>query len=254
MKKNNSFVQSVDRAIQILDSFTMNEVELSIAELSEKTGLTKSTVYRLVSTLVKNNYLEQDPQTQKYRLGFRLFNLGSIVVNHMSLKRVALPYMKQLCDKTSETISLNIIEQGCRVCIEMLESHEVVRNIIRVGQRNELWVGASGKVLLAFLDPEEQKEILQRGLEAGKLLPEYEELLAELSDIRRQGYSKTIDERVKGTFSMSAPIFDYTNKLAGGITVAGPLQRLSTDRSDVIIEYLVTTAKKISRAMGYMEA
>jgi IclR family KDG regulon transcriptional repressor len=250
MKESIQIVQSVERALRIMECFTLEKPQLSLGELAAQTNLSKSTIYRLLATLAISGYIKQDKLTQKYSLGFKLFNLGAVVAGNMSLRDTALPFMKRLCDELSETIDLNIIEADQRVCIEMVESTEQIRNIVKVGQRNALWTGASGKVLLANLVETERKRILDDAKRSNQLPFEEGILEKELETIRQQGYVLTVDDRLKGSFAIASPIFNDAEKLIGGLTAAGPIHRLSEERKTFIINQVMYTAYKISESMG----
>jgi IclR family KDG regulon transcriptional repressor len=112
----------------------------------------------------------------------------------------------------------------------MVESSEEIRNIVKVGQRNFLWVGASGKVMLANLEETERRRILDEALINDQLKLDMNDLENELDLIRSQGYVTSIDDRVKGSFAIAAPIFNHTGKLIAGLTAAGPIHRLSKER------------------------
>jgi IclR family transcriptional regulator, KDG regulon repressor len=254
MKESTQTVQSVERALKIMECFTLEKPYQSLGELAVQTNLSKSTVYRLLSTLAICGYIKQDEQTQKYSLGFKLFNLGAVVAGNMSLRDTALPFMKRLCSELSETIDLNIIEADQRVCIEMVESSEQIRNIVKVGQRNALWIGASGKIMLAHLEENERKRIVDEAKMLNQLPVEEEVIEKELEMIRKQGYVLSLDDRLKGSFAIASPIFDHTENLIGGLTAAGPIHRLSEDRKPFIIQQVMYTAYKISESMGNSSA
>ena len=244
-------IKSVEKLLQILNCFSLDKREWSIKELHEETGLNKSTIYRLLSTLEKHGYMEQNPVNQKYYLGFRFFHLGSIVQNSLDLRQAALPVMKRLAEETKETIELNIIDQNQRICIDKVDSPETVRNFVRVGERNSLHLGASGKILLAHLDRETQRAILQRyGLDEER----QRQILQELDKIQQDGYAVTRGERVPGSFAIAVPIRDHTGQVVAGLTMAGPIQRLSDALLNDTIGKVKQAGLEISERLGYMRS
>lgn len=253
MEPRSKTVQSIDRAFRLLECFTLDNPQLSISDLTKLTSLSKSTVFRILATLSQNGYIQQNAVTQKYSLGFKLFHLGAVVLGNMDLREVALPFMRQLSEETSETVDLNVVDQGERVCIEKVESLEIVRNFVRVGQRNCLWLGAAGRVLLANIPEPEAVLIIENAIETGGLKKEKALFLKELKEVHVSGYAISREERVKGSFSVAAPVFDYSGQLIGGISLAGPIQRLSEERIPALIEKVKMTAKQISRSLGYSE-
>ncbi|WP_134699429.1 IclR family transcriptional regulator [Ammoniphilus sp. YIM 78166] len=244
MNERGQRVQSVERAFRITECFSIEKPELSLGEIAKKTGLTKSTVFRLLSTLLQLGYIKQDWQTQRYSLGFKFFHLGAIVISNTMLRETAIPFMKKLSEETDETISLNIAEQNERVCIEVVESPQQIRNFVKVGQRNALWSGASGKALLAYLMEEERQLIL--GEQA-------EKLERELYLIRKQGCSISTDDRVKGSFAIAAPIFDHRSQIVGGLTLAGPIHRLTEEREPVLVRQVIQAAHQVSEQLGFIQ-
>lgn len=248
MNETGKTVQSILRAMQVLECFTLEKPEQSLRDIAEKTKLSKSTVYRILSTLAVGGYIKQDELSQKYSLGFKLFNLGAVIAANISLRDTALPFMRKLCHEVSETIDLNIIEDDQRVCIDKVDSSEEIRNIVKVGQRNYLWLGASGKVMLAYLEEKERRRILDQAITNGELNMDINDLEKELDFIRSQGYVISIDDRVKGAFAVAAPIFNNTGKLIAGLTAAGPIHRLSKERP--LNQQVMYTAYKISEALG----
>lgn len=230
-----------------MNCFSVEEQELSISELAEKLCLPKSTISRLLGTLRHKNFIDQDIHTQRYRLGFRLYDLGNVYAAGMDLRKLAYPLMKELNRATSETVNLNIVDRGERVCIEKIESPHPVRNFVRVGERNSLCYGAAGKVLLAFLPNAEIGELVGRE----NLAVEAEaELLRELKKIRQDGYCITVGNRVEGWLAISAPIFDSAGLLIAGLSLSGPIERLIT-RTEGLTEQLLRTTEMISWRMGY---
>ncbi len=249
-----NIVRAVDKCIDILFCFSREEPELGITELSERLGLYKSNVFRLLKTLEYRGLVCKNEQNQKYRLGLKLFDLGNIVISQIELRSVALPLMRELSEKTRETVTLNVASNGERVCIEKVESVEDIRNFVQIGMHNPLYLGASGKVLLAFLPREEVLRVLENlkgARNARGQAVEKEKLLQDLQEIYRQGYAYTHGERNLEAASVSAPIFDHTGQLAAGITVSGPNSRFTPERVEYICRLTVEASREISYRMGW---
>jgi IclR family transcriptional regulator, KDG regulon repressor len=244
-------VQSVERALNILDCFTMEKPEMLLGEIAEKTKLSKSTVHRLLATMALSGYVKQNEDSQKYSLNLKLFRLGSIVGGNMSVRSVALPFMKHLCEEISETIGLNILDEDCRVCIETVESSEEIRNFVKVGQRIHLCQGASSMVLLAYIPEQQKLQIIDDGENDGLLLIPKFELIERLKQIPQMGYWASVNERIRGAFSVSAPVFNHYGRIIASLTAAGPVQRLTEDRLPLLIDKVKQNANQISIAMGY---
>lgn len=253
-KEGSSTIQSLDKAIDVLCSFSVNEPELGISEIAARLSMYKSTVHRILKTLEERGFVVQSLQNQKYRLGFKLFDLGYTVVSGLEVREVALPLMREVSANTRETVTLNIVDNYERVCIEKVESTEAVRNFVQIGGRNPLWLAGSGKLLLAYL-PEEETERIIRGRNLGvtvqgKHITE-RELREELVLIRERGYAVSHSERNIGSASVSAPIRNHEGICIAGISISGPESRFTEDRLPMLIEQVTVTAKNISNRLGW---
>jgi DNA-binding IclR family transcriptional regulator len=245
-------VRSVERAIDILTSFTMENPTLTVPEISQKTGLTKSTVFRLLASLESKGMVEKNPYTHEYRLGIRLLSLGNVVQSSLELIDVAKPIMKSLSEKTHETVNINIVHGTNRVCVDRIDGNQALRKVSEVGKLLPLHAGASGKLLLAFSDPEIITHVLKVQREFMEE-SELNKLKLELFDIREKGYASSFNERLEGTASISAPIRDYTGTVIAGITISGPLVRFTEEKVDQFIREILEASGKISRDMGFMK-
>jgi len=242
-------MKSFERMFAILSMFSMDRTSLSISEIEKELGYPKSTIFRILNSLIKGDFIEQDPDTHRYLIGMQFFRLGSIFQSQLDLRNVSLPFMKELSKNSSETIELNIIDETNRFCIEKIDSPLAVRNFVQVGDRHPLHLGASGKTLLAFVEREKQDELLSRLSEKYEI--DISTLRSDLQEIKTRGYSFTKGERVIGSFAVSAPILDGEGTLMATLTLAGPIQRLSEEREAELVKLLTVAAKKVSERFGY---
>ena len=248
MKQQMSNVQSVERALQILSCFTIEEKSLSVKDISTKLSLPKSTVVRILQTLKSQRFIEQDNLTQLYQLGFKVFELGNVYASSIDLRQVALPVMRTLNEETLETVSLNVLDGYNRICIEKVESNQQIRNFVKVGGRSALCYGASGKVLFSYLTIEEQKLIMQQeGLDQDQ----QKILLEKVQQIVNQGYALSLSERIEGLLSISSPILDSEQNIIGGLSISGPVIRMGIKQQHMI-QSLVKASVEISKKMGYV--
>jgi len=250
----NYHVQSIERAMQILNSFSSDKRELGITELSNNLKLHKSTVHRILKTLESGGFIKRSKNTKRFRLGVKLFELGCIVQNQMDVREYALPVMQELAKKTQESIDLNIIIDDKRVSIEKIESPHDIRKIIQLGQSLPLYAGGSGKALLAFL-PDSDIERIIKEEKIKKLGPktilDYNELKKHLKKIKKDGYAASFEERIAGSASIAAPIFDYSGKVIASLSISGPISRFTNMRANHFITLIKDSTKKISILMGY---
>ena len=249
MRQQTSNVQSVERALQILSCFTIEEKSLSVKDISAKLQLPKSTVVRILHTLKSQRFIEQDNLTQLYQLGFKVFELGNAYAATIDLRRVALPVMRALNEETLETVSLNVLDGYDRVCIEKVESSQQLRNFVKVGGRSALCYGASGKLLFSYLTVAEQRMVMQQETLD---FSQQEVLLEQARQIRNDGYAISLSERIEGLLSISSPIFDSKHQIIGGLSISGPVARIGI-KQEQMIQSLLKASVEISEKMGYIQ-
>jgi IclR family transcriptional regulator, KDG regulon repressor len=248
-------VQSLVRAVSLLEVFARDKVELSLKEISEATGLSKSTCYRLLSTLEEVNFVERDKSHTHYRLGMKLFELGLIVQRRMDLRRQALPFLVDLAEKTGETAFLMIRDEEEVLCIERVEGTYPVRALaLNVGGRLPLHLGGGQRALLAELPDDEVLRIVRE-----KGMPQFtpqsvidlQELLLELRQTRERGYGRSWEDITPGVAAIGALVRDYTGNGIAAVSIAGIVQRFGPDRWDSLIELVKAAARNTSLQMGY---
>jgi IclR family acetate operon transcriptional repressor len=247
-------VEAIERAIQILDSFSIDRPELGVADISRALGLKRSTVHRALATMEAGGILKQDPVTQKYALGTKVLKLAHVLQSQFSVGAVALPRMKALRDRVNETVALHLLEGSTRVVVQQVEStHDVRRTYHEIGKPLPLHVGSSGKAILAFLPPEEIRKVLaERGADstAGRG-PTNVELAEQLEEVRREGYAVTVGERTDGISSISCPIFDGRGRCVGCINISGPAARFPIARAVECAPALQEVSRAVSRELGW---
>jgi IclR family transcriptional regulator, KDG regulon repressor len=248
-------VQSLVRAVSLLEVFARDKGDLSLKEIAEATGLSKSTCYRLLATLEEVHFVERDKSHTHYRLGMKLFELGLIVQRRMDLRRLALPYLVDLAETTGETSFLMIRDKDEALCIERVESTYPVRALaLNVGGRLPLLVGGGQRALLAELPDDEVLRIVRE-----KDMPHFtlhsptdpQALLAELRRTRDQGYGRSWEDITPGVAAIGALVKDYTGNGIAAVSIAGIVQRFGPDRWDTLVELVKNSARQISLQMGY---
>lgn len=249
MSEDKQTVRAVDRALHILKSFTFEKRQMSLSEICKISELPKTTVFRLLTALEEQGFVVKDNLTQNYKLGALLFRLGSIVSSDLEIKKISLPILEELAEKTKETLNINVVQNDVRVCVVKVEGSHDLRQFIEIGRDLPLHKGASGKVLLAYLPKEKQEQIVESLKDdLGKSKKDF---IAELDKIRKAGFAASIDERVLGAAAVSAPIFDCMGNLVGGLTISGASVRFTEKRVKELIELAVEASGRISKALGY---
>jgi DNA-binding IclR family transcriptional regulator len=220
-------VRAVERAMDILLCF-VDIKELSLTEISIKVALHKSTVHRLLASLEGKGFILRDGATEKYRLGFRLWELSANLIQSEDMGVVLLPEMERLRDQVGETISLYIRDGDERVRVQAVQSNQAIRRVAPVGARMPLFVGASSKVLLAYAEEAVQERVLNAANITSGL--DRNILVQMLADTRKLGFATSIEEREPGAAAVSAPIFGRDGKLMASLAVSGPANRLTQSK------------------------
>lgn len=247
--------QSLKRAVDILDCFTLERPHLGVREVARLTGISVSTAGRLMADMKTLGLLTQDPDTMAYMVGSKLLAWAGIYTVTSDIRALALPVMVRLQEKTRETISLYVLEGNERVCVERLESPETVRIVARIGRRIPLYAGSAGKVFLAFMNGERRNDLLDK-LElkpmTDRTITDKTELASQLNIIRKQGYAVSMGEWVRDASGVAAPIFDQGGRVTGSLTISGPTQRFSESKIKEMAVLVKEGADEISTELGFM--
>lgn len=237
-------LQTVHRAIRLLNCFTIEEPELSLTELMRKSDLPKSTTARLIETLVNTGMVERNEYNFNYKLGHNVYILGQVAEQGTDIIQVATPIMKKLQEDTQESITLYKIEQNKRVCIKRFVSPQLVTHNVSVGTRLDLMIGATGKALLAFQEPTFIDQIV-----AGT--GNKEKLLKDLENIRKTNQSISFDERNIGVNAISSAVFNMSGEVRYSLGVSGPSNRFVKEVIESWQERLWQDAKQLSEEIGF---
>lgn len=242
-------LSSVKKALEVLDFFTAEKHELSLAEISKRMGMHKSSVYRILKTLEAANFLQWDSDSGRYSLSLKILELANRVLAHYDLRTTAGPFMEELAAKTGEIIHLSILDGREIVYLEKKGAGQVLTVATKVGGRYPAYASAMGKVLLAFL-PEKQLQVVLEGTELVALTPctitDPAQLLRELEKIRKQGYALDNEEAFPGIRCIAAPIRERGGNVIAAISATVPAQRLESERIPKLIELIKETASLIS--------
>jgi DNA-binding IclR family transcriptional regulator len=251
VKESDRQIDTVAKALCLLDCFTDAEPELTLKHLSEKTGLYKSRIIRLCGTLAAHGYLIRTPMAT-YKLGPKLMTLGKVYERTNPLTAVARPVMKELSALTGESTKLFVIEGRKRLCLVRERGPSPLQYAIYEGEIQELYAGAGGKLLLAFAPEAFQKEIIQRKRKkfTNETITDPDVLQKELDIIRRRGYAASKGELVSEVAGLSAPVYDYEGQVCAALTIAGPKQRFGTERRKQMLAQLLESAGKLSLLLG----
>lgn len=254
-KREEYHVRAVQRALKILDCFSDQEPYLGVSEISQKLQIHKSTIHALLITMEDEGFVAKSEAKNKYFLTYKLFRLGNVVSEHISIKSIAIPYMMTLCKQTNESVALNVRDDGKRLVLAVVENPQPVRLFVRAGQQLGLHSSAAGKVLLAAMSPEQIESVIEHeGLArvTPNTITDKQVLLEELALVRERGYALCNGEGYWEAGSVGAPVFDYTNSVVASLTIYGPLQNYQGEKLDQFIIDTKATAARISSVLGYM--
>lgn len=250
-------VQSVERTLLLLEQMSENSDGCSIKYLSETTGLHKSTVHRLLQTLVQYNYARQDPETEHYYLGFRILNLSTKLLNELDIITVAKPYLRSISRETGQVVQLSIPQEENAVFVDKVENpDQPVRMYSQIGKAIPMYCSSSGKALLAW-QTEERIRMIIGNMEftafTRNTIPNAETLFQELIQIRQKGYATDWFEHEENIFCVAAPIMDATGQSVAAICIAGTVLQISPDQIVEYAQIINQNAFLISQQMGCIQ-
>lgn len=251
--KTTETVQSIERAIALLRSFTEVEPELRVTELARRLDLHKSTVSRILTTLQRGGLVSQNPESGKYRLGLGLISLAGVALGRLDVRGVAQPHLNNLVAFTQETVNITVLEGQECVNIERARSPQPIRYEGWIGRRTPLHCTAAGKVLLAYLPDEERIVRLALPLVkyTSKTVTDGQTLEDNIAQVRHQGYAIVHEEFEEGFSGIAAPIFNHEDQVVAAVSVSGPTYRMGPGTAENFIEPLQETSQTISAEMGY---
>lgn len=247
MEQDKGTVRAVERALDILLCFSGTEMELGLSDIAKKVDLHKSTVHRLLASLEAKGFIRRNPQTEKYRLGWSILELVSNVYQSDDLASIVVPEMTRLRDQVGETISLYIRVGKERIRTQAVESTQPIRRVANIGQRLPLYLGASGKVLLAWSEPQVIDDVMQDPEWPNDLLKS--DFLAALEKTRQNGYAVSIEEREAGAAALAVPIFGRDQQIAAALSVSGPVDRFNPKGVKNFIPAAKNSAQIISKML-----
>jgi IclR family transcriptional regulator, KDG regulon repressor len=246
-------IQALERAAAILGAFTADEPELRLSDLAERLGLHKATTHRFLVNLEHLGFVERAPRSGRYRLGWRLFELGGLVSQRLDLWDEALPFLEGLVRDTGETGHLAILEGGQAVYIERVESRRALRLPSAIRRGYPAHATNLGKVLLAHAHPDLIDEIVgSRELAAftPNTITTVDGLRAELAGIRDRGYSVDNEEYDEGLRCIGAPVRDSSGRVVAAIGIGGPVTRVTPARIEDLARVVIAAAHGLSLRLG----
>ena len=244
-------IQSVAKAMNLLDLLADSPQPMTLAEIGQKTGWPKSTVHGLLSTMREYSVIAQDEEG-RYMLGIRLFEYGCTLSSSWTIIETAKPYIQHISYTTGEAVFLSILDRGEVITLDRADNRTGLWISAEMGCRLPVHCTSQGKLFLAYMPEQEQKSILKRT----PLRPYTEHTITtmpalqkELELIRQRGYATENGEYKTGMRSVAAPIFDETGSVRYAIGIIGMFRQIESERFSRATEVVLETARKISQSL-----
>ncbi len=246
-------VQSLSRALKLLNALSYHPQGLSLSELAREVGLPNSTAHRLLTTLQNERYVRFDNERSVWMIGVQAFQVGSAFIRSRDLIQIARPIMRRLMTITGETVNLGILDRCEVIYLAQVETKKMMRAIAGVGGRAYIHASGIGKALLAFSPEPVQEKIFScwdpRPLTARTITSE-SELRKELARIRSRGFAIDDEETAIGLRCVASVIFDEHAEPIAGISVSGPAARIGSARLGQLGALVMEAAADITHEMG----
>lgn len=249
-----NLVQSVERALTILEILSHYNNGLGVTELSEKVNLHKSTVYRLLSTLIEKGYVMQDEETNKYKITLKLFEIGNKKVESMDLLSLSKPYTRKLMESVNEVVHLVVRDKNEIIYIDKVEANNTIRMSSSVGKRYPMYCTANGKAILAHLPNSKLFEIWNNSKvkkNTKNTITDIGVLIEQLKIIKEKGYAIDNEECEIGVVCVGAPIFNRFGEIEGAVSISGPSIRMTDEKKEIVVKVVTKCAHLISKELGY---
>lgn len=253
-----STVQSLERALTILNKLSEYPEGIQISRLAEQVGLTKSTIHRLLTTLASMNYVVKEEETDKYKLGLQILFLSRNMLNNSNIISIAKPYLEKLSQDVNETVHLCIEDRGEVIYVDKIESNQTIRMYSRIGSRAPMYCTAVGKILLSGKNSDDFNEIVSSISfipKTATTITSKEAFIEEIDQVKQQGFALDNSENEESLRCIAAPIFDHRGKIIASFSISGPANRVTMDLVDErLIELVKQYSNAISRNLGYTGA
>ena len=251
--KRNYDITALQRGLRLLHLFSEAPRGLTAKQVASLSRLPVSTVHRFLANLVTAGFLNRDGEGT-YSLGIACFSIGQAAVGQLDVRRLSLPYLRELNQQTRETIHLTVRHGLSAVYVEKLDSPEPLRIHSRIGAAVPLYCTAVGKVMLAYMPEDEQQRILP-GLnlqrQTSNSVGNLQELKIELYRVRKNGYACDLEENERHIRCVAAPIWDHTGSVQSSLSITAPTVRMPVARLRQLAPMIQRAGLQISVELGY---
>jgi IclR family acetate operon transcriptional repressor len=246
-------VQSVDRALLLIETLAEDDDGYRLTDLAIRTGLSPSTIHRLLTTLEKRRFVQFDREQSTWHVGAQSFAVGATFARRRNFVTQAMPFLRKLRDETRETANLAAVDEGAMVVLTRIESREIMRSVTKIGGRVPMVASGLGKALLSTYSEEDVFAIIRReGMPklTSKSIVRAGELCKSLHDIRERGYSVDDEEAQIGLRCVSAVVYDDRSEPLAAISVSGKASRVPDDRLPILGQFVRQVADELTTALG----
>lgn len=246
-------VQSVDRALSILETLAEDDEGYRLSDLAIRTGLSASTVHRLLATLESRRFVQFDRAESKWHVGVRSFTVGASFARRRNFSTQAIPYLRKLRDLTRETANLAVVDDEFIIVLTRMESREIMRSLTQVGGRVPMVTSGVGKAVLATYSDEDVGAVIRHhGMPrlTEKSIVRPSDLFKELEKIRKQGFALDDEEACMGLRCIAAVVYNDCAEPLAAISVSGMTSRLTNDRLPEIGQIVREVAGELTLALG----
>lgn len=248
-------MQSLIKAFKVLEAFSVEQPERSFTEIVEASGLGRTNTHNILKTLVALNCLSQTHTKGLYRVGPKLFELGSLYLASVNLRRVAMPHLIRLAEEFGDTAYLCIEDCGEALCLERVDGPSPIKvTVLQRGGRMPLHAGAAPLAILAGKSDADISAIVEaKGFTrfTEHTVKSMSQLMKTIRKIRAQGFSESWEDVTVGVGSLGAPVFGALGEVVGAISIGGLLSRYEGHRKASYIHLVKETAARISKELGY---
>lgn len=246
-------VQSVDRALLLIETLAEDDDGYRLTDLAIRTGLSPSTIHRLLTTLENRRFVQFDREQSTWHIGAKSFAVGATFARRRNFVTQAMPFLRRLRDETRETANLAAVDEGAMVILTRVESREIMRSVTKVGGRVPMVASGLGKALLSAYSEEDVFAVIRReGMPklTSKSIVRAGELCKSLHDVRERGYSVDDEEAQIGLRCVSAVVYDDRSEPLAAISVSGKASRVPDDRLPVLGQFVRQVADELTTALG----
>lgn len=249
------YIKSLEKGLNIISLLSQHDSPLKLEELVRISGLRKTSCFRILQTLTRSGFALKDKDTGGYFIGPKIISIGLTALENRGIRELALPFMKEVRQKTGATVNLAILNGSDVIFVERLQSAHIVEGNLRVGSRLSAHLSSMGKVILAHLPEAELNVVLKQirfERKTEKTLASIKALKEELKKIRAAGFAVNNEELATGLFAIAVPLLNHTGVAVAGLNISFLLARHSQDEAMQNFRPLMLKAgREISAMMGF---